>query len=182
MILELEVFTKIELEHEPGKKGTNLRETKFYLNVSKNLNASMYNGADGLPTHDGSKAITEVLTQGLIGNIHQSHDRGYIDSAVHLRSIIGKLEKGFVALANVNPGIYDHSKIEKLKSSQTEWTLPSQKVVTNNNPNVSIQENMRLHESKRRIQSEFDLITCLDFINQLPETEQTKQFLSNYID
>lgn len=45
--------------------------------------------------------VSEVLVQGLIGNIHLAHEKGFRDSAEHLRWIISELERGFIEVTNV---------------------------------------------------------------------------------
>ncbi len=55
----------------------------------------------GLPTRDGSQVLSNVLIQGLVANIHMAHEKGFRDSAEHLRWIISELERGFVTVANV---------------------------------------------------------------------------------
>lgn len=99
MNFTLEATCVLELEHKIGKETSNHVSTKFNLEVSKNLDQKHYLQNDGMPTKDGTKAITMVFTQGLIGNIHQAHENSLWDSAEHLRYIIAELEKGFVQVA-----------------------------------------------------------------------------------
>lgn len=47
------------------------------------------------------KTLSNVLVQGLIGNIHLAHEKGFRDSAEHLRWIISELERGFIEVTNV---------------------------------------------------------------------------------
>lgn len=86
-------------------KGSNISShvsTDFNISVSPNLNKRAYIGPDELPTQEGSKVLTTVLVQGLIGNIHHSHQNGYRDSAQHLRDIIEQLEQGFIAVGYIS--------------------------------------------------------------------------------
>jgi hypothetical protein len=74
--------------------------TDFNLEVDPNLEVSRYLEKE-LPTKDGSKVLSNVLIQGLIGNIHMAHEKGFRDSAEHLRWIISELERGFVQVTQL---------------------------------------------------------------------------------
>lgn len=100
MILKFESKCVLELEHTKGEKTTKHLSTKFNLYVSDNLDKSQYIDAEGVPTQVGTKVLTNNFVQGLIGNIHQAHDKGYWDSAGHLRYIIAELERGFIEITN----------------------------------------------------------------------------------
>lgn len=89
------------IEHKEGEQKSKHVATDFNLEVSNNLDVTKYIDHEDLPTQDGSKALSNVLVQGLIGNIHMAHENGFRDSAEHLRWIISELEKGFVAVVNV---------------------------------------------------------------------------------
>ena len=75
--------------------------TDFNLKVIGELDKRQYLDKDDLPTNVGSKTLSNVLIQGLVGNIHMAHEKGFRDSAEHLRWIISELERGFVTVANV---------------------------------------------------------------------------------
>lgn len=100
MILKFESKCVLEVEYTEGMITTKHLATKFNLEVSKNLDKSQYIDPDGVPTAAGTKVLTNNFVQGLIGNIHQAHDKGYWDSAEHLRYIIAELERGFIAVTN----------------------------------------------------------------------------------
>jgi hypothetical protein len=89
------------LDHAKGSNTSKHVSTDFNLYPSANLNERMYIGPDGMPTKDGSQVLTKTLVQGLIGNIHAAHHKGYKDSAQHLREIITQLEDGFATVANI---------------------------------------------------------------------------------
>lgn len=74
--------------------------TDFNLEVSENLVERKYL-KEGLPTKHGSHALSNVLVQGLVANMHMAHQKGYRDSAEHLRWIISELERGFVQVTRV---------------------------------------------------------------------------------
>jgi hypothetical protein len=68
----------------------------FALELSDNLDESAYFEKDGKLKEEGIKAVTNVLVQALLGNIHSGHQNKKYDSAEHLRFIIKELERGFV--------------------------------------------------------------------------------------
>ena len=81
-------------------------QAKFNLIVCERLDRSKYLDENDLPTSHGSKSITNVLVHGLIGNIHQAHQRGQWNDAEHMRYIISELERGFVAITTVDAGTF----------------------------------------------------------------------------
>ncbi len=87
----------IELAHEPGMGKPKLKETKIQLDLSANLDHSMYFDKNGLPNKDGSKILTNAFVHGLVANIHNAQRMGYWKDADHLRWIIDELQRGFVA-------------------------------------------------------------------------------------
>ena len=102
------VLTQLRLSHTKGDAQSKHVSTNFRLEAEAPLQQSMYTDKKDLPNKEGSKVVTQVLVQGLIGNIHQSHQKGYRDSAEHLRYIISELEKGFVtADVNISEGTLD---------------------------------------------------------------------------
>lgn len=101
MEFEFKGICVLRLEHKPGWSTSQHVATDFNLEMSDNLQKSKYLDSDGLPTEDGSKTLTNVLVQGLVGNIHMAHERGFKDSAEHLRYIIAELERGFASVAEV---------------------------------------------------------------------------------
>lgn len=90
----------VEIEHQEGWTASKHLATKFNLETIGPLKREMYIEND-LPTKMGSEALSITLVQGLVGNIHLAHDKGWRDSAEHFRWIISELEKGFAAVANV---------------------------------------------------------------------------------
>jgi hypothetical protein len=96
----------LELEHEPGMKKSRHVQTKFNLDVSKNLQRKQYLDNEDLPTADGSKVLTNVFVQGLIGNIHHAHEKGFWNDAEHIKYIIAELERGFVEIAQTGTSTF----------------------------------------------------------------------------
>jgi hypothetical protein len=88
-----------------GKK-SKLKEVKFNLDVTPNLDRKQYLDAEGMPTKDGVKALTQCFVQGLAGNIHAAHQRNQWDSAEHMRYAIAELEKAFVQVTNAYKGTF----------------------------------------------------------------------------
>lgn len=95
--MQYEFETKVVLlcERNEGEEKSRLLGVQMNLDTSNNLDVSQYLDHEGLPNKDGSKVMTQCLVHALIGNIHQSHQKGFRDSAEHLREIIETLEKGF---------------------------------------------------------------------------------------
>lgn len=104
MQYSLTAIVKIRLGHVPGSTNSQHEGTDLRLEVSKNLDQQQYNDKRGLPTAKGSQALTLALVQGLVGNIHAAHQKGYRDSAEHLRHIISELERGFIKVATAGEG------------------------------------------------------------------------------
>jgi len=101
MEFEIEGRCVVKLKHKEGEKTSTHVSTDFNLDVSKNLDRKMYLDRDDLPTHAGTKMLTQCFVQGLVGNIHNAHEKGFWDSAEHLRYIIAELEKGFISVPTI---------------------------------------------------------------------------------
>lgn len=99
------VTTILRLDHQPGASTSYHNGTDIRLDVSVGMDAEAYIEKGGLPNQEGSKVITNVLVQGLVANIHSCHQKGFRDSAEHLRFIIAELERGFIHPAKVSEGI-----------------------------------------------------------------------------
>jgi hypothetical protein len=102
MQFSFEAKVVLTLEYKKGWTTSSHIATDFNLYVTGQLDKKEYLDAEGLPTKSGAKALSNVLVQGLIGNIHMAHEKGFQDSAEHLRWIISELEKGFIAVANTS--------------------------------------------------------------------------------
>lgn len=96
----------LTLNHEEGANHSTHVSTDFNLDVIGGLDRTKYLDEEDLPNKEGSKVLTNVLVQGLIGNIHMAHENGYRDSAEHLRWIISELESGFVALTTIEKSYF----------------------------------------------------------------------------
>lgn len=96
------VSVNLKLEYQKGAGNSQHRGTEFNLDMSDNLNRDQYIDNEGLPTKEGSMVTSNVLVQGLVANIHLSHQKEFLDSASHLRWIISELERGFVTVADIH--------------------------------------------------------------------------------
>jgi len=105
MEFTFEALVRLTMDHEEGQERSTHVATEFLLEPQEPLNRSVYLDEDELPNEQGSIVLSNVLVQGLVGNIHLAHNNGWRDSAEHLRWIISELEKGFVAIANVEKTI-----------------------------------------------------------------------------
>lgn len=101
MEFSFEAKVVLTLEHKKGMATSKHVATDFNLDVIGELDRKKYLDSDDLPTKEGSRVLSNVLIQGLVGNIHLAHEKGFRDSAEHLRWIISELERGFVTVANV---------------------------------------------------------------------------------
>lgn len=92
----------LTLEHKKGMTKSKHVSTGFNLIPDENLQSLEYLDSEDMMTKSGSKVFSNVLIQGLVGNIHFAHEKGFRDSAEHLRWIIGELERGFASVAQVD--------------------------------------------------------------------------------
>ena len=97
----------LRLKNQKGESKSKHDGCDFNITPSDNLDPSFYLDRDGLPTKDGSKVFTTVLISGLAGNIHLAHEKGWKDSAVHLREIISELERHFVEVPTIKKGNFN---------------------------------------------------------------------------
>ena len=104
MIYKITGIVTVTAQYTKGATSSTHLSTDFRLEVSRHLDQSQYNDSRGLPTKAGSHALTNAFVQGLIGNIHHAHQKGYKDSAEHLRYIIAQLERGFASVADTSEG------------------------------------------------------------------------------
>src|SRR5579875_833357 len=100
----IEGIAHVTADHQKGAAKSTHKETDFYLDVSDNLDKNAYMDKQDILTKTGSQAVTQAFVQGLIGNIHFAHEKGFRDSAEHLRYIISELERGFSTVALVSKG------------------------------------------------------------------------------
>lgn len=97
-------ISKVTLTANPDGKTSKHIATDFRLEISKNQNKNVFLDFKGRPKKEGVKPLRQTFIQGLVGNIHFAHEKGYWDSAAHLRYVIEELTRGFAAVANVTEG------------------------------------------------------------------------------
>lgn len=100
MEFTFEATCQMHVEHQRGDSCKLLR-SNLSLEVSGELDRSMYIGQDDLPTKSGSEALTKTLVTGLACNIHAAHQQGFKNDVVHLKEIIEELTKLFAAVTTV---------------------------------------------------------------------------------
>ena len=101
MEFSFEARVILELEHKQGWDKAKHVGTKFNLKTSSELDKRMYMDRNDILNKQGSETLTNVLIQGLVGNIHMAQQQGFRNDAEHLRYIISELERGFVAIVEV---------------------------------------------------------------------------------
>lgn len=106
--MEYTFEAKVQLVIEKVKGSEKQRHvcTNISLDVSDNLDKGRYVDNEGLPTNNGLVSLTNTLVQGLIANIHLSHQKGHRDSAEHLRFVISELERGFIERVTIEKGYF----------------------------------------------------------------------------
>lgn len=104
MKISFDIECKLILDYIERKNRANHLMTELTLNISDNLDRTMYFDKDGYPTKEGAQCVTNVLVQGLLLNIHKLHNDGLRDSAEHLRWIISELERGFIQVTETYNG------------------------------------------------------------------------------
>lgn len=109
MEINFEARVGLALDYNPTTKKTKHNSLKFNLKVDANLDRSKYIDEEDLPNKEGSLIVTNILVHGLIGNIHMAHEKGFRDSAEHLRWIIAELERGFASVAEVKKGTFNNN-------------------------------------------------------------------------
>lgn len=106
MKFKIEAISILTLEQTPGD------QTSKHVSIEITMGTDGEYGfhREGVPTKTGVKAMTLALAQGLVANIHASHEKGYWDSAQHFRYVINELERGFSTVADISTGIYQKNK------------------------------------------------------------------------
>lgn len=102
MEAQFTAISRITLRPNSDGQSSKLVQTDILLEVGDNLERKIYLDKDQLPTKQGVKPMTQALVQGLIGNIHMAHQKGWWDSAEHLRYVIAALEQGFAEVADIS--------------------------------------------------------------------------------
>lgn len=98
-------ISKITLEHEQGTPTSQLKSTDLRLEVSGNLDKTIYIDGKGLPRKDALKPISIALLHGIFVNIKMGHDKGWWNEAEHMKYIIDQLQRVYISTSPGNPGI-----------------------------------------------------------------------------
>ena len=107
-IISFSVTSKIILEHEDGAKMPALQECRVSLEISKNLDRSMYFDRKGNYTgKDGAKVVTGALIQGLMANLAAAKMNGWWNEAEHMKYIIDELQRTFTHPIMSEPNVQD---------------------------------------------------------------------------
>lgn len=113
-IFKLVIFAELDLDDPrkiPNANG-------FVFSIPNVLERDDFFDHQNDPSKMSVMFITKLLVEALSGNIHASHQKGYVDSAEHLRHAIGMLEDLFVANCKVDFSQEEKKKwIDKLKKN-----------------------------------------------------------------
>jgi hypothetical protein len=90
-------ISKITVEHEKGAPNSVLKACDLRLEVSGNLDRSVYIDGKGLPRKEALKPITNALVHGIITNIRVGVNKGWWKEAEHMQYVIEQLQRAFVA-------------------------------------------------------------------------------------
>ena len=90
-------IAKITLEHEKGASTSVLKASDLRLEVSGNLDKSVYIDGKGLPRKEALKPISNALLHGLIVNIRMGAAKGWMKEGEHMQYVIDQLQRAFVA-------------------------------------------------------------------------------------
>jgi hypothetical protein len=89
-------IAKITLEHETGAPTSVLKASDLRLEVSGNLDRSVYIDGKGLPRKEALKPISNALVMGLITNMRMGAAKGWWKEGEHMRYVIDQLQRAFV--------------------------------------------------------------------------------------
>jgi hypothetical protein len=90
-------ISKITLEHEKGAPTSVLKANDLRLEVSGNLDRSVYIDGKGLPRKEAMKPISNALVMGLITNIRVGAAKGWWKEHEHMQYVVDQLQRAFVA-------------------------------------------------------------------------------------
>ena len=114
MEVALRAICILHLENDGHSQTCLHRGVKLGLDVSSELNLDTYIDDEGLPTEDGTKALTNVLVQGLIANIHRAQYKGHWKDHEHIKFIMDELQRGFIEIAEHRSGAVHREEIDIL--------------------------------------------------------------------
>lgn len=107
-LIEFEARCILQLKHsERSAEKPQHLSTKYNLVVSDNLEKKVYLNDNGMVTAAGSKVLTNVFLQGLIGNVFQSHEAGFRDQKEHIEFIIEEIRRSADKVVSIEAGEFD---------------------------------------------------------------------------
>ena len=92
-------ISKITLQHEQGAPTSVLKASDLRLEVSGNLDRSVYLDGKSLPRKDAMKPISNALGMGIITNIRMGAAKGWWKEHEHMQYVVDQLQRAFVAQA-----------------------------------------------------------------------------------
>jgi hypothetical protein len=90
-------ISKMTLTHEQGAPTSVLKASDLRLEVSGNLDKSVYIDGRCLPRKEAMKPLTNALVMGIITNIRMSAAKGWWKEGEHMQYAIDQLHRAFVA-------------------------------------------------------------------------------------
>jgi len=93
-------ISKITLSHEDGAASSILKSSDIRLEVSGNLDRSVYIDGKGLPRKEALKPISNALIMGLITNMRMGASKGWWKEHEHMEYVINQLQRAFVTPGN----------------------------------------------------------------------------------
>lgn len=101
MKFEFSAKAKIELESINISNVTKLNFCEFVLKIPKNVDENEYYNDSEMLNIYGAKMASLVFLNGIMANIHSSHQAGVFDSAEHFRWVISEMETLFVKIPTI---------------------------------------------------------------------------------
>lgn len=107
MVSSFKATVVLHLQHN-GESDVSIHNgVKAGLEISRNLDYDTYIDGKGLPTKVGTTALTNVLIQGLVANIHRANIEGHWKDHEHIKFIIEELQRGFIEVPHMEEEAYE---------------------------------------------------------------------------
>lgn len=90
--IKFTVISELNVNYEPITQTQTHGGLKWALELSDNLTEDMYFTNPGELNKNGVLAVTKVLCNALVANIHYAHQIKVLDSAEHFRDAIKEME------------------------------------------------------------------------------------------
>lgn len=92
---------KTTYEHHTGMETSQVISNDLRLELSGNLDRSVYIDGKGLPRKDALKPISANLLLGLITNIRMGAEKGWWKESEHMQWVINHLQEAYVTQASI---------------------------------------------------------------------------------